>query len=250
MSERDRWDRLAATQPYWSVLIDDRNRADRFDDAARLAFFKSGETEIAATLSTARTVAGGATRPERALDFGCGVARLTIPLASEFDAVVAVDISENMLAEARDNCARASVNNVTFRLTDELLSSEVSRDFDFIHSFIVFQHIPPREGLRIPDGLLSRLRVGGIGALHFTYARRASQLRRVVNRLRRRIRAVDVVVKLLRGEPLDEPTIPMYEYDLRQIRALLQQHGCRELTVEQTDHGGHLGAMLFFRMEA
>ena len=249
MSERNRWERLATADPYWAVLVEERYRADRLDDEARREFFASGEREVAATLAQARALAGATERPHRSLDFGCGVGRLTLPLARASDSAVGLDISEKMLEEARRNAERAGVGNVEFRETDWLFSGRDVGEFDFIHSSIVFQHIPPKTGLRIADAMLRRLKVGGAGALHFTYARRASLLRRVVNRARRWFRPVDLAVRLVRGEPLGEPFIPMNAYDLAQIFALLQQRGCGQVSALLTDHGGHLGAMLLFRKE-
>src|SRR4051812_1141904 len=62
------WEELARREPYFSVLTDDRFLSDRIDDAARAAFFATGEADISRLL--------GDFRPESALDFGCGVGRL------------------------------------------------------------------------------------------------------------------------------------------------------------------------------
>ena len=66
----------------------------------RSAFFATGEAEIAHVLAVAdglRPVA----RTGRALDFGCGVGRLTRALGTRFERAVGVDISEAMVAQAR-----------------------------------------------------------------------------------------------------------------------------------------------------
>jgi 2-polyprenyl-3-methyl-5-hydroxy-6-metoxy-1,4-benzoquinol methylase len=42
--------------------------------------------------------------PRRVLDFGCGVGRVTLPLARRVDAVVAIDIADSMLS-LRASCS-------------------------------------------------------------------------------------------------------------------------------------------------
>jgi trans-aconitate methyltransferase len=84
----------------------------------------------------------GTIRKGVALDYGCGVGRLTRPLSERFQQVIGVDISSAMLEEARRNLADRP--NVSY----ELASSQSNRPVDFVLSKIVFQHIPPRAALR------------------------------------------------------------------------------------------------------
>ncbi|HKJ31811.1 MAG TPA: class I SAM-dependent methyltransferase [Balneolales bacterium] len=81
----------------------------------------------------------------RALDFGCGVGRLLIPLSVYSSHVTGVDVSESMLDEARKNCEARQITNVDFIKSDDDLSL-LNRKFNFIHSYIVFQHIPAKRG--------------------------------------------------------------------------------------------------------
>ncbi len=80
----------------------------------------------------------------RALDFGCGVGRLVIPLSKIAESVTGVDVSESMLNEAISNCDNQNVNNANFIKADDNLSM-LSGKYDFIHSYIVFQHIPTKR---------------------------------------------------------------------------------------------------------
>ena len=65
------------------------------------AFFASGEAEIAEVLRLAETL-GYPRQHERALDFGCGVGRLTRALADSFEEAVGLDISAEMVRLARE----------------------------------------------------------------------------------------------------------------------------------------------------
>jgi len=245
-SETKRWEQLGERDPYWAVCVEPKYRGANMTDAERREFFESGEREVAATFARVRELAGPQWRPARALDFGCGVGRLTLPIAAHSGRVTGVDISEPMLREARKNADARGAANVEFVQTDAWMAG-AGQTYDFIHSYIVFQHIPPATGMRIARAMVHRLEPGGIGALHFSYARRASLARKAVNFARRHFRPFDIAVRALQGLPPLEPSIPMYQYDLAELFALLSDQGCHRVDVELTDHGGFLGAMLYFR---
>src|SRR4029453_17456242 len=91
---RDYWDKHAAHDPLWAVLSEDSKSGGRWDVAR---FFQTGVSEIASVLyqleSRGLDLARGS-----ALDFGCGVGRLTQALAPHFRHVTGVDVSPRMLA--------------------------------------------------------------------------------------------------------------------------------------------------------
>jgi SAM-dependent methyltransferase len=231
------------------VLSHPQYRATALDGAGREAFFASGEADVARTLDEIRRTVAPDFQPHAALDFGCGVGRLAIPLARRCERVVGLDVSEAMLHEARANCERLGVPHVELAPAgapgDTL--AHVRGDFDLVHSFIVFQHIAPRAGVRTADDLLRRLRPGGVGALHFTFAWDAGLPRRLAHRLRRRVPLANAVANVLQRRPLRQPAMPMYEYDLAQLYTMLWAHGCTAVHARLEEHAGHLGAMLLFR---
>jgi SAM-dependent methyltransferase len=247
-SERDRWERLAR-DPYYAVLNVEENRTAQLTDEERAHFGRTGEEDMGRTIGEVRRWLAADFAPRHAIDFGCGVGRLTIPLARTAREVTGIDISRTMLDEAERNAAAGGVGNVRFVLSEDYFASPQAAGErpDFIHAYIVFQHIPPRAGVRMAEALVERLVPGGIGALHFTFARRAPRVRRVVNRLRRLVPGVNALVNLVQRRPLSEPLIPMNQYDLGQLFTMLGDHGCTDVHARLTDHGGHLGAMLLFR---
>jgi 2-polyprenyl-3-methyl-5-hydroxy-6-metoxy-1,4-benzoquinol methylase len=250
--EERRWERLAQENPYYSVINEPRFRAGVITDRAREDFFASGERDLAITLGAIRRWIDPAFRPERALDFGCGVGRLTLPLARAAGHVVGVDISTTMLAEARRNAEAHGIANVEFALSTSYLRADHAPNqlLDFVHSYIVLQHVAPPAGEEITGQLLRRLRPGGVAALHYTYARQAPAIRRVVNRLRRWMPPVNMAVNVVQGRPAREPQILMYNYDLRRLFAIFARHGCATVHALLTDHGGHLGAILIVQKAA
>src|SRR5947209_8593800 len=97
-TDRD-WEFFGRTDPYWSVFTQERyRRANLTEDAVR-DFFASGEQHIDFVLATVRDHLDGGFAPRSALDFGCGVGRMVVPLARRCGRVVGVDVADAMLAE-------------------------------------------------------------------------------------------------------------------------------------------------------
>jgi ubiquinone/menaquinone biosynthesis C-methylase UbiE len=98
---------------------------------------------------------------EKALDFGCGVGRLTIPLSNYFGEVYGVDIAESMVKKAKENDTEGKCKLLVNTKRD--LSIFPDNHFDLIYSNITLQHMPIkysknyiREFIRIvkPDGIV------------------------------------------------------------------------------------------------
>jgi ubiquinone/menaquinone biosynthesis C-methylase UbiE len=107
-------------------------------------FFRSGEINVANdVLGDMPAICGGERSPLdlRMLEIGCGVGRMTRMLARVFGHVTGVDISEEMIGQARRNTA--DLNNVDLIVGDGCsLSGLPDSSFDYAFSYIVFQHIP------------------------------------------------------------------------------------------------------------
>jgi ubiquinone/menaquinone biosynthesis C-methylase UbiE len=131
------WQRLGASDPYWAVLTDPSKRHGRW---TRAEFFATGEAEIQALLERLEQLQLVPTMG-KALDFGCGVGRLSRALAKRFRKVAAVDISESMLAEAKAANSALFPNIDFVHNTVPDLQIFTSETFDFIYSNIVLQHI-------------------------------------------------------------------------------------------------------------
>jgi len=236
------WRAFGRSEPYWAVWADRRFRRKTISDADRKAFFESGTVHVRKVLRTIDTKVVPGFAPTRALDFGCGVGRVTIPLAEVCDQVIGVDVSAAMLAEARQSSREVS-NIVYMTANDDL--SEVEASFDLVHSYIVLQHIEPQRGMRIMITLLDRVSQGGIGVLHLTYATEGSRLRRVYGKLRERVPGLFQLANLLRGRPLFEPVMRMFDYDFPAVLLLFEQRGFAVRHIEPTQHGRHHGATIY-----
>src|SRR5581483_7561814 len=153
-------------------------------------FFASGDADVHAIFDDIAAYQGHEFRPRGALDFGCGVGRLTRALAARCPSVTGVDVAPTMLRLARESCPEATFLD---RLPD--------RKFDLICSLIVFQHIPTRRGEAILEELLARLNPGGVAVLQFTIRRPGGAIRRFARRLRAAVPLLHRTIQWIQRDP-------------------------------------------------
>jgi SAM-dependent methyltransferase len=151
------WDRLGRTDPLWAVLTDARFRGGGWDPAQ---LFALGVAEVDAVMDLAQQH-GLTYGRQAALDFGCGVGRLSQALARYFDSVVGVDIAASMVAQAEEhNRHGAKCRFVVNDRSDLRLFPDAT--FDFVLSLLVLQHMEPRFALGYLREFLRVLRPGGL----------------------------------------------------------------------------------------
>ena len=147
------WEILARRDPLRAALTDRERSVEEF--------FRSGEEELRSVLNQAEAM-GITIDRSRALDFGCGVGRLTQAMARHFARCDGVDIAASMIASARrHNQYRDTCHYHLNHAADLKLFQD--RSFTLIYSVLVLQHMEParakeylREFLRllVPGGLL------------------------------------------------------------------------------------------------
>lgn len=227
-TDRD-WQQIGAEEPFWGVVTLPELRKDALTSQTLETFYNSGVEHVALLNQTVTRMFGQGVQARRALDFGCGAGRITHAMVRHADRVVGLDISEGMLEKAR---AR-QVAGVDFcnRLGDD-------DRFDWIHSYIVFQHIPQARGMVILRDLLKRLEPGGLVSLHFTVDRTGPL------KTRNPLRALWRFLYLRFGA---RGQVHMYDYSLSALITLLYRAGIRDFTLSPTDHGGHIGVFVIGR---
>lgn len=161
----DFWQVVGKENPYWGVATHDKFLGAELSQSLSCEFFQSGAVEINSSLNLLHWLCGFKGTPGNAIDFGCGVGRLTIHMAKVMGHVYGVDVSSGMLDKARKHVAENGLQNISF--------STIIPDIeaDWINSFIVFQHIPPKEGYSLLAKLLSHLRGGGYSRYILQYIR-------------------------------------------------------------------------------
>jgi SAM-dependent methyltransferase len=152
------WDEFGRRDPMWAVLTEFGLDGGQWDEAA---FFASGVAEISTLVATSQALGIELHRDGRALDFGCGVGRLTQALADVFAEAVGVDIAPSMLEAAKRLNHKG--DRVSFVLNDRPdLALFDDASFDCIYSKIVLQHIPPEATRRYLAEFVRILRPGGV----------------------------------------------------------------------------------------
>ncbi len=243
------WERFGSTDPYYGVLTNARFKGSALSDAEKESFFRSGEEHIENVLANVESIFDSKMSNGTVLDFGCGVGRLTLPLARRFNRVIAMDISPSMLDVAKKNCADVGVENVEFLVSDDALS-RLTDDVDFIHSYIVLQHVPVRRGLRILSAMLNRLSAGGVAAIDVPLDTHNSTVRRVASAAKKRLILLHNLHNICRRRPWSEPLMQTNCYSLNDIASLLIACGITEYHATIQQRGGrtrHDKSILYIR---
>jgi ubiquinone/menaquinone biosynthesis C-methylase UbiE len=150
------WNVLAAADPLWAVCVDRERRAGSW---AVAEFMASGRAEIDSAMRRLDQLGIGEARDD-ALDFGCGVGRLTAALSGYFGSVTGVDIAEAMLEQARGLLTDQS--RCRFVQSDKPdLSAFADGSFDLVYCSLVLQHMPRRLAAGYLREFIRVVRPGG-----------------------------------------------------------------------------------------
>lgn len=135
---RRQWTALGARDPLWAILSHPDRQNGRWDLSE---FFETGAKEIEDVIAKAAAIAPISFGT--AVDFGCGVGRLSQALASHFGSVVGIDIAKPMLEQAeRLNRFPERCRYIHNAAAD--LSVLADESADLIYSNITLQHVTPR----------------------------------------------------------------------------------------------------------
>lgn len=152
------WDDRARENAAWYV---DTSLDYEAPDMQR--FFETGRAVVRQALLDAPITPS---RREVALEIGPGLGRVCLALADEFDEVVGIDVSEEMVTRARELVPDP---RVSFHVGDGTTLEPVGdATVDFVTSFTVLQHLPSKELVLAYLAEAARvLRCGGVAALQW-----------------------------------------------------------------------------------
>ena len=151
------WDDLGHRDPLWAIHTSPSKKENQWDLDE---FFHTGRYEITQALVKVseflpRFHSG------RALDFGCGVGRLTQGLCLYFEECWGIDIAPSMIEAARKYNGHGDKCHYLVNDREDLSFFE-SGTFDFVYSNIVLQHIHPDYSRRYIAEFVRLLKPGGI----------------------------------------------------------------------------------------
>ncbi len=205
----------------------------RRDADTRARFFATGRKRCANMLAAIEAQTGVTLDSPRALDFGCGVGRFTMPLAERCAHVYGVDLMPSVLSEAKRNAEHMNFANVELLQTARL--AELSGRYDLVLSVDTFQHIPTREGERIFATLVQGLRPGGVAAIDMP-VRPDHPLGELV---RWSLATLTSPSALRRGRDSSYPYMLMNSYSLNRVGRLLADAGIVRWDARFTRRKGH-----------
>jgi ubiquinone/menaquinone biosynthesis C-methylase UbiE len=240
------WNDLADIDPMWAICSSPERQYSHWNSDE---FFASGRRQVQKTFSLLERLDIPLSW-DAALDFGCGIGRVTQGLAELFDVCYGVDIAPSMINQAREFNRFGGKCRYVLNARDDL------RDFsdclfDFVFTSEVLQHMQPRYMEKYLIEFLRVLKVQGVLVFHIPIQplikdTRATCLRslpryhprRVSNVLRGllighdsssryyRLRRLGVPKQWLYGSLHLRPVIEMHSLDEASIRSILEQgHG-------------------------
>ncbi|HEX2768740.1 MAG TPA: methyltransferase domain-containing protein, partial [Geobacteraceae bacterium] len=147
----ENWERFAQADPMWAILTDPAKKGNKWEPGE---FFATGIKDIQGLFNYLKGIDISPSL-DSALDFGCGVGRITQALAMRFATATGIDIAPSMIREAKRN-NRFDVNCRYMLNQRNDLEMFADGTFDFIYSVITLQHIRP---LYIRNYLVEFMRV-------------------------------------------------------------------------------------------
>lgn len=234
--------RLGNTDPFWAVLSNPGTEGGKWD---RAEFFRTGETDVQHTLLELAQ-AGANVERGSAMDFGCGVGRLTQPLAREFKSAVGVDIASSMVRIATELAAHLPNCSFVVNTRDDL-SQFQSDTFDFIYSHIVFQHMESRYSLAYMREFGRLLRPGGCTAFQVLVPDGTHKL---LGWAKRALPGLLGTIRRIRNH--GAPIIELYGVTRKEVEDALRAGGVEIIATRDDPNGGRgtRGLIIYGRKSA
>jgi SAM-dependent methyltransferase len=155
------WDEVGKIDPMNYILPGPGGTGARWNPDE---FFATGERSVELVLGRLEHLKIPVTFGT-ALDFGCGVGRLTQALGARFALTYGVDVAPSMVNAAERMNRRGPACRYLVNPTEDLRAFQ-DATVDFLLSDIVLQHIRPRLALGYVSEFLRLLRPGGVAVFY------------------------------------------------------------------------------------
>ena len=133
------WDTVARKNAFRAVMDTTWNGGPQTEEE----FFQTGEDDFARLGALALRLGFPIEHETRVLDFGCGIGRVARSIAKVSRHVTGLDVSQEMVARAREYPGMAGLGY--HHCLDVDLRAIADSSYDLVLSVLTFQHIPPRS---------------------------------------------------------------------------------------------------------
>lgn len=224
---QENWEGYAQADAMWAICVDPDKLGRRWTPEE---FYATGEREIRQVMEYVQLQGLSPIKTAAALDFGCGIGRLTRALSLHFNECWGVDISPTMIKMAKEFNKNNARCNFWLNETDKL-SKFPDRYFGFIYTSITLQHIPKRYVRKYLLELMRVLRPGGI----FIFQIPDHDNTKVLDKVKGAIRFRTRLRRLLKGKRLDTLHMEMNCYPEQEVRSLISRQSVRIVDVRLTN---------------
>ncbi|MFC2113954.1 class I SAM-dependent methyltransferase [Bacteroidota bacterium] len=228
LSTKKNWEGFAKSDPLWAICTRPDKKGGRWTTEE---FFQMGKTEIERILNLLKEKNYFPSNPEKALDFGCGVGRLSRSLTSYFSDITGVDVSQSMVTKALElNKDLEQVLHFVHNTENDLELFQ-NATYDFVFTTIVLQHIPYPESLSYIREFARILKSGGVMVFQLPTEdiRELSLLKKLRSRIK--IRERMALLGIGKGYQMEMHIVPENE-----VTEILTSSGCEILDVFSTNH--------------
>jgi SAM-dependent methyltransferase len=104
----------------------------------------------------------GVTRDARVLSLGCGIGDTELLLATQVAELVGIDLAPSAIRQAREDAAKAGVQNVQFIEGTLDAAALDTRPFDLVIAIFFLHHLPESTLKGLPGQIARLLRPGGM----------------------------------------------------------------------------------------
>lgn len=240
---QESWEGFARVDPLWAICADSNRLGNRWTEEE---FFATGQTEIGRVIQYVQSLGLTLDYTAAALDFGCGVGRLTRALGQHFDQCQGVDISPTMIRMAKEFNKNRPCCHFLLNETDDLKRFPDGK-FGFIYASIVLQHMKRKLVERYLLELTRVLRVGGTFVFQVPEREKTPALRKLRTKvaLRRRFN------RLLGRRNVHAFHMEMHCFPEKDIRKLLSGLPVRIVDIKLTNSstGNFNGDLRFLEQE-
>lgn len=222
------WEGFANEDALWSILTDPNKKDGKWEETA---FFETGEREVNFVLQHLRNLKVLPESLETALDFGCGVGRISRAFCPHFKNVIGVDASPTMIEKA-NALNKAYSDKLSF-----VLNEATSMDFvpdnslTLCFSTIVLQHIPVTPAMEFIESFVRKTAPNGLVVFQLPTKdiRSISFIQKIKEKVRIRERLASIGLNT-------GPQMEMNVFDELAIQKAVERNGGKIIDTKYTNH--------------